>query len=247
MIVQVAKTYQVSSQTFKICDRDIPIYLKDVGDIEGLPAEGNDVDEYIRRKKSSEAKTVQTELFQRYADANKKLELRRLENMILDPNCQEVDFKGGLILAPTTVPTLHYSYIHLVENVSLIGKFNWARFSLNHLLDSCHCYITQDESSLKGNLFLLQVSSSRYNQHLQVIFIFYLTCFLHFYQCWYWERIIIEDSSVKYKNEIQPRIAMWNESAANARMNAFKKKGVHGGTVSFQTLHPYDVVLTRTN
>jgi hypothetical protein len=30
---------------------------------------------------------------------------------------------------------------------------------------------------------------------------------------------------MKYKNEIQPRIAIWNESTANARMNAFKKKG----------------------
>ena len=33
MIVDIAKTYQVSNRTFKICDQDFPMYLEDVHDI----------------------------------------------------------------------------------------------------------------------------------------------------------------------------------------------------------------------
>ena len=47
MIVDIAKTYQVSNRTFKICDQDVPMYLEDVRDIVGLEIEGTDVDEYL--------------------------------------------------------------------------------------------------------------------------------------------------------------------------------------------------------
>ena len=47
MIVDIAKTYQVSNRTFKICDQDFPMYLEDVRDIVGLEIEGTDVDEYL--------------------------------------------------------------------------------------------------------------------------------------------------------------------------------------------------------
>jgi hypothetical protein len=67
-------------------------------------------------------------------------------------------------------------------------------------------------------------------------------------QCWYWERVIIEDSTygVKYDKTIKPRMLLWTEKNSKARMNVFIKKGVDFGTVSFQTYHQYDVVLTRT-
>jgi len=84
MIKDVAQTYQVSNQCFKICDQDITIYPEDVRDILGLGIEGADVDEYVEQTKTSEEKTVETELFKRYADANHKLELRKLEGMIRD-------------------------------------------------------------------------------------------------------------------------------------------------------------------
>ena len=56
-------------------------------------------------------------------------------------------------------------------------------------------------------------------------------------QCWYCECVIIEDSTygVKYDQTIQPRMVMWNDTNANARMKAFMKKGINGGTISFQT------------
>jgi len=84
MIVDIAKTYQVSNRTFKICDQDFPMYLEDVHDILGLEIEGTDADEYIQQIKISEEKNVQTPLYQRFADANNKLGLKRLEDMIRD-------------------------------------------------------------------------------------------------------------------------------------------------------------------
>jgi len=173
MIKDVAQTYQVSNQCFKICDQDITIYPEDVRDIMGLGIEGADVDEYVEQTKTSEEKTVETELFKRYADANHKLELRNLESMIRDSKTPDDDFKRafvlftiGVILAPNTQPHVNYSYIQAVEHVSLIRKFNWGQFTLTHLLNSCHTYNTQKEAALKGNLALLQVSSIWYNQHL---------------------------------------------------------------------------------
>ena len=47
MIVNIAKTCQVSNWTLKICDQDVPMYLEDVRDIVGLEIEGTDVDEYL--------------------------------------------------------------------------------------------------------------------------------------------------------------------------------------------------------
>ena len=60
------------------------MYLEDVHDILGLEIEGTDADEYIQQIKISEEKTVQTPLYQRLADANNKLGLKRLEDMIRD-------------------------------------------------------------------------------------------------------------------------------------------------------------------
>jgi hypothetical protein len=166
MLVEVAKTFQVRNQTFKICSQDITIYPDDVRDILGLQIVGADVDEYVQKTKSSEEKTMQTELFKRYADTNHKLELRKLEAMIRDSKTPDDDirrafdlFTVGVIIAPTTVDHVNYSYIQVVEHVSLIQNFNWGQFTLTHLLDSCDSYITQKEATLKGNLALLQVSS----------------------------------------------------------------------------------------
>jgi hypothetical protein len=187
MCVKLAETFEVSSDTFKICDDGVPIYLEDVGDIQGLQTQGEDVSEFLKHIKSSEEQTVQTELFKRYADENKKLDIRWLEVIIRGSKSPDDDFKRafvlftiGLILAPTTVYTLSYNYIHVVEHVSLIKKFNWAKFTLNHLLESCRTFATTDEAILKGNLTLLQVSYIWYNKHLERIFISGLTCFLHF-------------------------------------------------------------------
>ena len=61
--------------------------------------------------------------------------------------------------------------------------------------------------------------------------------FSSFYsQCWYWECAIIENRGVTYDNIIQPQMAMWNEKKnASAQVAAFMKKGINGGTVSFET------------
>jgi len=166
MLVDVAKKYQVRNQSFRICDQDITIYPEDVRDIMGLGIEGADVEEYVKTTKKSEEKTLETELYKRYADTNSKLELRKLEDMIHASKTPDDDFRRafvlftiGVILAPNTVDHVNYSYIQVVEHVSLIKNFNWGQFTLAHLLDSCESYITRKEATLKGNLALLQVSS----------------------------------------------------------------------------------------
>ena len=79
MKLDLADAYQVSNQSFNICDQNITIHPKDVSNITGLLIEGYDVDKYVKKTMQSEEKIVDTELYKRYADATHKLELSRLE------------------------------------------------------------------------------------------------------------------------------------------------------------------------
>ena len=79
MILDLVDAYQVSNQSFNICDQNITIHLEDVSNIMGLLIEGYDVGKYVKETMQSEEKIVDTELYKRYADAIHKLKLRRLE------------------------------------------------------------------------------------------------------------------------------------------------------------------------
>jgi len=126
-----------------------------------------------------EDEVVQSEMYKRFADINHKLELKKLQALITNEDFIGDDFKRafilftiGVILAPNTVDRLDWSYILVVEDVSLIPKFNWGQFTLAHLLNSCCSFNSKKgggnskkRGSLQGNLFLLQVGSSLFSSY----------------------------------------------------------------------------------
>ena len=121
MILDLADAYQVSNQRFNICDQNITIHPEDVSNIMGLLIEGYGVDKYVKKTMQSEEKTVNIELYKRYADGRHKLELSRLEQMISTSKSSDDGFKRafvfftiGAILAPTTQTHVHWSYIQVV-------------------------------------------------------------------------------------------------------------------------------------
>jgi hypothetical protein len=89
----LADAYQVSNQSFNICDQNITIHPGDVNNIMRLLIEGYDVDKYVKKTMRSEEKIVNVELYKRYADARHKLKLSRLEQMISTSKTSDGDFK----------------------------------------------------------------------------------------------------------------------------------------------------------
>ncbi|CAL5035970.1 unnamed protein product [Urochloa decumbens] len=63
----------------------------------------------------------------------------------------------GTILAPSSKEFVSSNYLELVVDVSRIKGFNWARFTLDHLLENLAAFKTSKRTGLVGNLALLQV------------------------------------------------------------------------------------------
>lgn len=196
MLEDIASRYQVDCGGFKLCGQIVNLLREDVTNIMALRTTGFDVENYIDTTKKSDIEIVNSDFFKRFADTNNKLELHKLESMISVKKPADDDFKRafvlftiGVILASPTGTNIHFSYIEVVRDVSKLRHFNWGQFTLNHLLNSCHTYVTKGEKTVmgplkkktvKGNLLLLQVSSIWYKQDLRTVFIFDLTYFLCF-------------------------------------------------------------------
>lgn len=171
MLADLVRTYQYSNQSFKLQGNDVPIYLEDVSNILGLSIEGDDIGEYLGKTAKNKQTTERTEFYKKYADAGNKLNIRRLQHIIQssDKDKADDDFKRvfvlftiGVILASNSTPDISWKYIELVRDVSKIQNFNWGKFTLDHLLQSCHTFKEREQTTLQGNLTLLQVSSIWY-------------------------------------------------------------------------------------
>lgn len=157
MLVRIAKRYNKDKKTIWIRGKDIPITETDVAQIMDLPTQGEDIN---LRTKGSE----NIELFNAY-QSNGKLMVSALEKQIRSSTYpddhfirQFVLYAIGTILAPSANDYVDRKYLTLVENVADIPSFNWGCFTLTHLLDSILKFQYLDQTSLQGNLPLLQVS-----------------------------------------------------------------------------------------
>ncbi|TVU24504.1 hypothetical protein EJB05_26946, partial [Eragrostis curvula] len=118
MLKDIADVYDISNRGFKLCGQIVRFPVEDVHNILGLEISGNDVMQYINEKMKIEDETVRSELFQRFASENNKLELQGLENMLHKDRPADGDFVRafvlftiGVLLASNTGPTIHWSYI----------------------------------------------------------------------------------------------------------------------------------------
>ncbi|XP_047079057.1 protein MAIN-LIKE 2-like [Lolium rigidum] len=206
MPVRIAKRYNRDKKTIWIRGKDIPITETDVAQIMDLPTQGEDIN---LRTKGSE----NIELFNAY-QSNGKLMVSALEKQIRSSTYpddhfirQFVLYAIGTILAPSANDYVDRKYLTLVENVADIPSFNWGCFTLTHLLDSILKFQYLDQTSLQGNLPLLQV--------------------------WYWEHL--RAGAASYAPRPPPLMARWDEANATLRTTAYALGGPDRGDVLFYT------------
>ncbi|CAN6303480.1 unnamed protein product [Urochloa humidicola] len=107
----------------------------------------------------------------------------------------------GTILAPSSKEFVGSNYLELVVDVSRIGGLNWARFTLDHLLENLASFKMSKRSGLVGNLALLQV--------------------------WFFEHFQAAGDSFDYALHQHPLIQNWdhNKVLKRARLESVKKFG----------------------
>lgn len=156
MLIKLAKRYIIQSEGFLVCGKVIPMTQLDVSRIMGLPMQGYDVNIRTQAK-------MNKDLFNKYnTDGN--ISLKTLENLIATSTTPDDDFIRqfvlftiGIILAPTANDYVDPKYLAVVDSVEDISKFNWAQFTLIHLLGSIENFLKVEQVTLQGNLALLQV------------------------------------------------------------------------------------------
>jgi hypothetical protein len=156
MLVKVAKRYDMKTQNFSICGKQIPMTISDVNLIMGIPIQGYDAN-------SRTQQPVKKTLFDLY-QTNNRIMLSALEHNITTSVVPDDDFKRqfvlftiGTILAPITKDHVDSKYLSLVHKVEDLPKINWGQFTLTNLLECIHLFQIKQQVNLQGNLALLQV------------------------------------------------------------------------------------------
>lgn len=158
MLVRLAKSIDMDTQSITIGKTPIPITKEDVQCIFGIPIEGEDIEPHLEMQ-------TDTELFTAYAN-NGQILISDLETAIRASKAPDGDFLRRFILyaivtvlAPTTQHYVDSKFLNLVTDLENLRKFNWGCFTLNHFFKSVHKFRNRDHVNLQGNLILLQVSA----------------------------------------------------------------------------------------
>jgi hypothetical protein len=157
----LADKYDVKAKAFIIKDKPIQITLNDVENIMGLPKQGREFHPigsertstfYKDLKDKKKSGITYSSLLEKMS--NSKLPLEEfLQCFVL--------YTIGKILCPTTnATTVNSKYLSLVDTVQKIKSINWAKLTLDHLLE-CIANFKLGKANLEGNLPLLQVILSQ--------------------------------------------------------------------------------------
>jgi hypothetical protein len=183
MCYWLANTYDVKSKSFIIKDRkSVTITVQDVENLMGLPSQGNDFHPIASQRTSA-----------LYAELKDKRELKEKKEtgITYDSLLQKMKNKDvpleeflqcfvlyaiGKILCPTTGLTINAKYLSLVDSIQKVRSINWAKLTLDHLIQSIVNF-KQGKVNLEGNLPLLQVCLL---QMLCLLDVSYIIVFSHF-------------------------------------------------------------------
>ncbi|KAM0897773.1 hypothetical protein ACQ4PT_022347 [Festuca glaucescens] len=118
-------------------------------------------------------------------DLKQKVLLCRLPKVVVFPTCDD----SGKILCPTTGVTVNSKYLSLVDSVQKVRSINWAKLTLDHLIESIASF-KLGKANLEGNLVLLQL--------------------------WYWEKLRFNnmDPTIDYSEREIPLMQYWTEQKA---------------------------------
>ncbi|CAO2193859.1 unnamed protein product [Urochloa humidicola] len=156
LLESLVEKYNVLDRTFTVQGHNVGISTWDVYCILGLVDKGEKIE--ISRK---HADRKWFDLYKQKGDTT--ITFKYLEERI--PREDDPDhfarmfvlYAIGTILAPSSKEFVGSNYLELVVDVSRIGGLNWARFTLDHLLENLALFKTSKRSGLVGNLALLQV------------------------------------------------------------------------------------------
>ncbi|CAN6242048.1 unnamed protein product [Urochloa humidicola] len=200
LLESLVEKYNVIDRTFTVDDHSIGISTWDVYCILGLVDKGQKIE--ISRK---HADRKWFDLYKQKGDT--AITFKYLEERI--PKEKDDDhfarmfvlYAIGTILAPSSKEFVGSNYLELVVDVSRIKGFNWARFTLDHLLENLAAFKTSKRTGLVGNLALLQV--------------------------WFFEHFQAVGDCFNYALHEHPLIRNWdhNKVVKQARLESIKKFG----------------------
>ena len=152
--------FEPTSCSLKIHGNEIVLNVEDVHYLMGLQCHGLNI-----------SVPVSTEgiehLCKEIGVKNKVVLLRDLKTYLIETNEAGIEFKRkfalyilGALLCPTTKSAIHERFINLVKNVEAMNELNWAKFTLDFLVDGIIKFKGKKQIDAPGCLFLLMVCIS---------------------------------------------------------------------------------------
>ncbi|CAL5442969.1 unnamed protein product [Camellia sinensis] len=194
----LVQNFDPSTHSLNVHGLRMLLTVEDVHELMGLPSNGLPV-------KLTESVDEITNLCDEIAMKNKFVPLTSLKSYLLETKDAGTEFKRkfvlyiiGALLCPTTKAGVHQSFIKMVKNVESISQFNWAKHTLDFLVDRIAIAKVKERSATCGCLLLLML--------------FYL------------EQFARKRELVATSNSI-PRLSYWGNSEIKQGLNQIKALG----------------------
>ncbi|CAL5323654.1 unnamed protein product [Camellia sinensis] len=194
----LVQNFDPSTHSLNVHGLRMLLIVEDVHELMGLPSNGLPV-------KLTESVDEITNLCDELAMKNKFVLFTSLKSYLLETKDAGTEFKRkfvlyiiGALLCPTTKAGVHQSFIKMVKNVESISQFNWAKHTLDFLVDRIAIAKVKEQSAMCGCLLLLML--------------FYL------------EQFARKRELVATSNSI-PRLYYWGNSEIKQGLNQIKALG----------------------
>ena len=149
--------FDPTSRSLKIHGGEIILKVEDVHYLLGLQCRGSKVE------LATSTKGVE-DICKEFGVKDKVVSLKVLKTYLSETNDAGIEFKRkfalyilGAFLCPTTKAAIHERFINLVKNVEVLNQLNWAKFTLDFLVDGIYKWKGKKQKDAPGCLFLLMV------------------------------------------------------------------------------------------
>ncbi|CAL5329221.1 unnamed protein product [Camellia sinensis] len=153
----LVQNFDPSTHSLNVHGLRMLLTIEDVHELMGLPSNGLPV-------KLTESVDEITNLCDELAVKNKFVLFTSLKSYLLETKDAGTEFKRkfvlyiiGALLCPTTKVGVHQSFIQMVKNVESISQFNWAKHTLDFLVDRIAIAKVKERSAMCGCLLLLML------------------------------------------------------------------------------------------
>ncbi|CAL5393257.1 unnamed protein product [Camellia sinensis] len=151
----LVQNFDPSTHSLNVHGLRMLLTIEDVHELMGLLSNGLPV-------KLTESVDEITNLCDELAVKNKFVPFTSLKSYLLETKDAGTEFKRkfvlyiiGALLCPTTKAGIHQSFIQMVKNVESISQFNWAKHTLDFLVDRIAIAKVKERSAMCGCLLLL--------------------------------------------------------------------------------------------